>query len=161
MSTAIETENTRAIAANTAAISELVEALGGEIAARQAAIAAAVAAAKAYTDSVAMATYTLPIAAADVLGGMKPDGTTITVDPTTGVASAVVDVEALPFASSASPGVVKVDGTTIVIHDGILSVAGGGGGSSLSGVTFDLTTTDGLFAAVKAIAQALGADVNE
>jgi hypothetical protein len=33
--------------------------------------------------------YTLPTASTNILGGIRPDGTTITVNPSTGVASAV------------------------------------------------------------------------
>lgn len=161
MPTQIENENTRAIAANTEAISELIEALSEEVAARQAAVDAAVEAAKAYADSVSRVPYTLPPATAAELGGVKVDGRTVTADPD-GTIHAAVDVEALPSASTATAGVVKVDGTTVTVHDGVLTVVGGGGGgASLTGVVVDITTTDGLYEAVKTIAQAMGATVNE
>ena len=62
------------------------------------------------------ATYTLPIATSAVLGGVKPDGTTITVTGG-GVISAVAGYT-LPQASTTVLGGVKVDGSTVTINSG-------------------------------------------
>jgi len=120
MATVIETENTRAISRLTQAIAELTAAFQVEVSYRQAAVAAALAEARAYADTVSAQQYVLPPAAAGTLGGVKPDGVTVTVDPD-GTVRSHVDAEALPYASSATYGVVKVDGTTVVARNGVLT----------------------------------------
>jgi len=155
--TTIPQENTAAIAANTEAIADLVAAVAAEIENRQAADAAAVAEAKAYADEVARTPYVLPKAAAGVLGGVKPDGPSTTVD-----ADGVMHAHtSLPTASQTTLGAVKVDGTTIVIHDGVISCYAAGSSTPLAGRTVDMSTQDGLFDAVKLMLETLGATVNE
>ena len=148
-------ENTCAIAANTDAIAALVEDLAAEIANRTAMANAKLLEAKAYAESVAKTPYVLPVAGAAV-GGVKPDGSSTTVDPD-GTIHAHVDV----VATQTTLGGVMVDGATIVVHDGVISAPGSGGGGNLAGRTFDLRTNDDLFTLVAAIAAAMGATVNE
>jgi hypothetical protein len=69
--------------------------------------------------------YVLPTATTSVLGGVRVDGTTITVNGT-GVISATQYT--LPTASSTVLGGVRV-GTGLTISNGVLSVTGGGGSS--------------------------------
>lgn len=155
--TTIPQENTAAIAANTEAIADIVAAVVAEIENRRAADAAAVAEAKAYADEVARTPYTLPKASADVLGGVKPDGTSTTVD-----ADGVIHANpSLPTASQTTLGAVKVDGTTIVIRDGVISCYAAGSSTPLEGRIVDISTQDGLFDAVKLVLEMLGATVNE
>lgn len=71
--------------------------------------------------------YVLPIAATNTLGGIKPDGTTITVNSETGVASAVGSSYTLPAASAETLGGVKVGTGLSVTAEGVLSASGGGG----------------------------------
>ena len=59
--------------------------------------------------------YTLPIASNSVLGGVKVDGSTITINATTGVISGS-STYSLPTASTSVLGGVKVDGSTITIN---------------------------------------------
>jgi plastocyanin len=70
-------------------------------------------------------TYTLPTASTSVLGGVRVDGTTITI--TGGVISGA-NTYSLPTASTSVLGGVKVDGTTITISNGVITAVGGGGG---------------------------------
>lgn len=63
--------------------------------------------------------YTLPTASTDTLGGVKVDGTTITIDED-GIIHGANTYE-LPTASNTVLGGVKVDGDTIKINDGIIS----------------------------------------
>ena len=63
--------------------------------------------------------YTLPPATIETLGGIKPDGTTITVDEDGTIHGA--NTYELPIASSTVLGGVKIDGDTIKINDGIIS----------------------------------------
>lgn len=155
--TTIPQENTAAIAANTEAIADLAAAVAAEIEHRQDADAEAVAEAKAYADGVARTPYTLPEAAADVLGGVKPDGTSTTVD-----ADGVIHAHtSLPTASQTTPGAVRVDGTTIVIRDGVISCYAAVPTTPLVGKTVNIATQDGLFDAVKLMLETLGATVNE
>ena len=64
--------------------------------------------------------YELPIATTDVLGGVKPDGITITVDEN-GVISGASTYE-LPKATTTSLGGIMVDGTTITVNsDGVIT----------------------------------------
>ena len=64
--------------------------------------------------SAAASTYTLPTASTTVLGGVKVDGTSITINGS-GVISAPY-IYTLPTASTTVLGGVKVDGTTITIN---------------------------------------------
>lgn len=63
--------------------------------------------------------YSLPTASTDTLGGVKVDGTTITVDED-GIIHGANTYE-LPTASNTVLGGVKVDGDTIKINDGVIS----------------------------------------
>ena len=67
----------------------------------------------------AISSYTLPIASKDNLGGVKVDGSTITIDES-GVIHGANTYE-LPTASDTVLGGVKVDGDTIKINDGVIS----------------------------------------
>lgn len=149
----VEDENTRAISANTEAIAALVEDLAAEIANRTAMANAKLLEAKAYADTVARTPYTLPVAGS-ALGGVKPDGTSTTVDPDGTIHAHVF----LPIATQTVPGGVMVDGTTIIIHDGVISAPGA---AVLYGREFYLRTNDDLYTLVAAIATAMGATVNE
>jgi len=66
--------------------------------------------------------YALPIATTSALGGVKVDGTSITINPTTGVISGSNQFT-LPIATTSVLGGVKVDGVTISIDPltGIIS----------------------------------------
>lgn len=64
--------------------------------------------------------YTLPTASTTVLGGVKVDGTTITISA--GIISGA-NTYTLPTASTTVLGGVKVDGTTITIASGVISGA--------------------------------------
>lgn len=72
-------------------------------------------------DSVTVGSdYTLPVATDSTLGGVKVDGTTITVD-SNGTIHGSSSYE-LPIASNTTLGGVKVDGTSITINsDGVIS----------------------------------------
>lgn len=77
--------------------------------------------------------YTLPVATDSTLGGVKVDGTTITVD-SDGTIHGSSSYE-LPIASNTTLGGVKVDGTSIIINsDGVISAAA-------QGLDFDALTT--------------------
>jgi len=71
--------------------------------------------------------YTLPVASADVLGGVKI-GDNLSIDGS-GVLSAVASPYELPTASADTLGGVKI-GSGINITDGVISVTGGSGGGS-------------------------------
>ena len=62
--------------------------------------------------------YTLPTASTTVLGGVKVDGSTITIS--NGVISGA-NTYSLPTASTTVIGGVKIDGTTITINNGVIS----------------------------------------
>jgi hypothetical protein len=65
--------------------------------------------------------YSLPTASSSVLGGVKVDGSTITIS--NGVISASQSSSyILPTASASTLGGVKVDGSTILISNGVISV---------------------------------------
>lgn len=85
-------------------------------------------------DSVTVGSdYTLPVATDSTLGGVKVDGTTITVD-SDGTIHGSSSYE-LPIASNTTLGGVKVDGTSITINsDGVIS-------SAAQGLDFDALTT--------------------
>ena len=85
------------------------------------------------------ATYTLPIASNSTLGGVKVDGTTITIN--NGVISGA-NTYTLPIASNSTLGGVKVDGTTITISNGVISSIGGGGSSTWANIT-DINNSNG------------------
>ena len=77
--------------------------------------------------------YTLPVATDSTLGGVKVDGTTITVD-SDGTIHGSSSYE-LPIASNTTLGGVKVDGTSITINsDGVIS-------SAAQGLDFDALTS--------------------
>lgn len=82
---------------------------------------ATVATSGSYTDlSNTPAAYSLPTATTSVLGGVKVDGSTITI--TGGVISAATGSSyTLPTATTSVLGGVKVDGSSIVINSGIIS----------------------------------------
>ena len=63
--------------------------------------------------------YTLPTATTSVLGGVKVDGTTVTI--ASGVISASASSYSLPTATTSVLGGVKVDGTSITISSGVIS----------------------------------------
>ena len=63
--------------------------------------------------------YTLPTATTSVLGGVKVDGTTVTI--ASGVISASASSYSLPTATTSVLGGVKVDGSTITISSGVIS----------------------------------------
>lgn len=63
--------------------------------------------------------YELPIATEETLGGIKPDGTTITIDADGTIHGA--NTYELPTATTAVLGGVKVDGDTIKINNGVIS----------------------------------------
>jgi hypothetical protein len=64
--------------------------------------------------------YVLPTASTSTIGGVKVDGSSITVNGS-GVIS--TSVYSLPTASTSTIGGVKVDGTTVTISNGIISAA--------------------------------------
>lgn len=63
--------------------------------------------------------YELPVATEETLGGIKPDGTTITVDEDGTIHGA--STYELPVASNTVLGGVKVDGDTIKSNNGVIS----------------------------------------
>ena len=65
--------------------------------------------------------YTLPTASTAVLGGVKVDGSTITINGS-GVISGA-NTYSLPTATTTVLGGVKIDGTTITINNGVISGA--------------------------------------
>ena len=89
-------------------------------------------------------TIGLAVASSSQLGGVKIDGTTITLN---GSNQLVATTYTLPTATTSVLGGVRVDGTTITISGGIISSSGGGGGggsldfgtfASPAGFTLDL-----------------------
>lgn len=75
-----------------------------------------------WNDIVVGSNYELPIATADTLGGIKVDGTTITVDADGTIHG--TNIYELPTASDTVLGGVKVDNTTITIDEnGVISGA--------------------------------------
>ena len=67
----------------------------------------------------AINSYTLPIASKDNLGGVKVDGTTITIDDNGTIHGANTYI--LPTASNTVLGGVKVDNDTIKVNEGVIS----------------------------------------
>ena len=76
-------------------------------------------------------TYQLPIATAGQIGAVKPDGTTITIDPDGTIHGA--STYNLPTASATVLGGIKVGSGLSITDDGVLS-ASGGGGSALNNI---------------------------
>ena len=72
-------------------------------------------------------TYQLPIATAGQIGAVKPDGTTITIDPDGTLHGA--STYNLPTASATVLGGIKVGDGLSITDDGVLSASGGGGTS--------------------------------
>lgn len=70
-------------------------------------------------DGEVISSYSLPVASISELGGVKVDGTTITIDDD-GVIHGSSTYE-LPVASSTTLGGVKIDNDTIKINDGVIS----------------------------------------
>lgn len=66
-----------------------------------------------------ISSYTLPIASKDNLGGIKVDGTTITIDENGTIHGANTYI--LPTASDTVLGGVKVDNDTIKVNEGVIS----------------------------------------
>ena len=60
------------------------------------------------------------------IGGVKPDGTTTTVDTDGTIHAVMPEPYTLPTATTTTLGGVKVDGTSITIADGVISSAAGG-----------------------------------
>ena len=94
--------------------------------------------------------YSLPTATTTDLGGVKIDGTTITIDGN-GVISSAGSAYSLPTATTTDLGGVKIDGTTITIDvDGVISSTATGDVSKAASSTdnaiirFDGTTGDTL-----------------
>ena len=86
---------------------------------------------------VAPGGYTLPIATISVLGGVMPDGTSITIN-----GSGVISASGSTIATSSTFGTVKPDNTTITISGGVISSTGGytlptASASTLGGVKID------------------------
>ena len=77
--------------------------------------------------------YTLPTASTTVLGGVKVDGSTITINGS-GVISGA-NTYSLPTATTTVLGGVKIDGTTITINNGVIT-------ASSSSTTTNLNLTD-------------------
>lgn len=69
-------------------------------------------------------TYQLPIATTAKAGAVKPDGTTITIDPDGTIHGASTYV--LPIASTTTLGGIKVGDGLSITDDGVLSASGGG-----------------------------------
>lgn len=106
---------------------------------------ATVAATGAYSDlSGTPSAYTLPTSTTSVLGGVKIDGTTITIDGSGVISSATAYT--LPTATTSVLGGIKIDGTTITINgSGVISSASAytlptATTSTLGGVRIDGTT---------------------
>jgi len=78
------------------------------------------------------ATYNLPTATNQILGGVKVDGTTITIN--NGIITSPYTYT-LPTATTSILGGVKVDGSTITINNGVISSTGGSGSYSLPTAT--------------------------
>ena len=72
-----------------------------------------------YFNGEVISSYTLPIASKDILGGIKVDGTTITIDENGTIHGANTYI--LPTASDTVLGGVKVDNDTIKVNEGVIS----------------------------------------
>lgn len=67
----------------------------------------------------AISSYSLPTASVDILGGVKVDGSTITIDDNGTIHGA--NTYELPIASDTVLGGVKIDNDTIKMNDGVIS----------------------------------------
>lgn len=67
------------------------------------------------TDDYPEGEYVLPAATTSTLGGVKPDGTTITVAEDGTIQAVPAEVYNLPAATTSTLGGVKPDGTTISV----------------------------------------------
>jgi len=72
-----------------------------------------------FFDDGAISAYTLPAASSNELGGVKIDGTTITIDENGTIHGA--NTYELPISDTNTLGGVKIDGDTIKINDGVIS----------------------------------------
>lgn len=84
--------------------------------------------------------YILPAATTSILGGVKVDGNTITINGSGVITSSQYT---LPTASTSTLGGVKVDGTTITITGGIISAVGGSGGGGVASDSFKTISVSG------------------
>ena len=82
----------------------------------------------------------LPIASTSTLGGVKVDGTTITIDANGVISGASTYV--LPTASTNTLGGVKIDGTTITIDSNGVISSQAGGSSYTAGNGIDITNDE-------------------
>ena len=73
-----------------------------------------------FPNNTVQATAYLGTATTSIIGGVKPDGTTITIN--NGIISAA-SAYTLPIATTSTLGGVKVDGTSITINNGVISGA--------------------------------------
>ena len=110
---------------------------------------ATVATSGAYADLTGKpATYTLPTATTSVLGGVKPDGTTITITAGGVITASAGGSYTLPTATTSVLGGVKPDGTTITITAGgvITATASSVAWSAITGKpTFATVATTGAY----------------
>ena len=81
---------------------------------------------------ISPSSFVIPTATTSTIGGVKVDGTTITIS--NGVISGA-NTYTLPTASNTTLGGVKVDGSTITISNGVIS-AGGGSSSAYNRTSF-------------------------
>ena len=72
-----------------------------------------------YFNGEAISSYLLPIASTNILGGVKVDGSTITIDEDGTIHGA--NTYELPVASNTVLGGVKIDNDTIKTNDGVIS----------------------------------------
>ena len=85
---------------------------------------------------ISVTPYSLPIASTSVLGGVKPDGTTITINAVTGVISASGGgTYTLPIASASVLGGIKVGTGLTIDAGGVLSASNGFLNTVLVGTT--------------------------
>ena len=86
------------------------------------------------------AAYTLPVASASTLGGVIPDGTTITVDVNGNIA-AVPGAYTLPIADATTLGGIKIGSGLSIDAGGVVTVAAGGSVGLQARQDFSGTTT--------------------
>lgn len=92
--------------------------------------------------------YVLPTATTSVLGGVKVDGTTVTINGSGVISSSGGGAYVLPTATTSTLGGVKIDGTTITINgSGVISSGQfleiDGGNASTVESTGDITVDGG------------------
>lgn len=119
-----------------------------------------------FTDTV----YSLPPASSGSLGGVKPDGVTITADANGVISAAAGEAYVLPKATESVLGGVKVDGSTVTVDEnGVISASAGeayvlpkASGTVLGGVKVDgITVTadeNGVISAVGGGGTGTGSD---